>query len=636
MLPKVVILCNISLTIADVKADSAYLTNLYTSNREILNANSSRNISLLYKWLYECIDDREHQCCRKSLSNTWYDDHEGERLPSRVIDVGKLDGSEAPRLLITKGEKGRYIALSHRWGQGPRTRLTTDRVDEFVQALPMGELSLTFKDAVQATRNLGISYLWIDSLCIIQDDRGDWENEAARMGLYFEKAICTLAAVDAVDDNTNQDVGLFSARETDELAVTVDCPFEDDGEEPPTMDDPCWEGRMERLIFSSALPSNKDIVLRPRWKGLWATMRFTTWHDRAWIVQERVLSRRVIYYTGRKLFWECQKISADEENMEANVSPLRGQFLESLGSMLQASKPISPWKWLDYLSPWRYMVTEYSGSNLTRETDKLLAFHGVCERLSSRIGRQIYLGTILDGTGGDLLWARKDEASGTYAEFHAPSWSWLSFKGQITHSFSTLNGTCRLDLAQMRVVHLRACTTDDRCRAQRCGMLTFTTTFQHAIVAEFLEQWPTLTNDELIHVLGSTVHSEPYSIPRAEDSTVSIPRRELTLPPKVQVLRDRKTRRIMGWFVGDRPGKQGDEHEILCAHVMTWRADGRPAAANITGRIEGFEYFNERNVDLIGLEVASEHPRRYRRIGRGRIVMTGRQRCSSSQEFCLL
>jgi hypothetical protein len=91
----------------------------------------------------------------KSLTGASYNDDGGESLPSRVVDVGALDGSEPAKLLITNGEKGRYAALSHRWGRSAYRRQSK----QLNPALPMSKLPLTFKDALQLIRNLGSFYL---------------------------------------------------------------------------------------------------------------------------------------------------------------------------------------------------------------------------------------------------------------------------------------------------------------------------------------------------------------------------------------------------------------------------------------------------------------------------------------------
>lgn len=106
-------------------------------------------------------------------------------LPTRVLYVGTSD-SDNVQLFISNGAKGKYAALSHRWGNRETTACTTTKtIDSWTSIIPMDSLSQLFRDAIFVTRRLGFLYLWIDSLCILQDSREDWEREAASMGDVF-------------------------------------------------------------------------------------------------------------------------------------------------------------------------------------------------------------------------------------------------------------------------------------------------------------------------------------------------------------------------------------------------------------------------------------------------------------------
>ncbi|KAN0077636.1 Heterokaryon incompatibility protein (HET) domain containing protein [Elaphomyces granulatus] len=107
---------------------------------------------------------------------------EETELPTRVLAVGS---PKDLRLHCSKkDEKGKYIALSHCWGanQGQLPlRTTKDKLKDYKQHIEFSELPQTFQDAVTVAREIGIEYLWIDSLCIIQDDSGDWKEESQKM-----------------------------------------------------------------------------------------------------------------------------------------------------------------------------------------------------------------------------------------------------------------------------------------------------------------------------------------------------------------------------------------------------------------------------------------------------------------------
>lgn len=166
------------------------------SSRSSLKPKSKRFFEMISTWIKDCQDN--HSACKSTTSCG--------TLPTRVIDVGSPDGRTEPRLYETSGEPGDYIALSHCWGGAQPLRTTKETICSLKTCIPWAELPNTFQDAIKVTRGLGIRYLWIDSLCIIQDDAQDWEREAANMAVIFEAAYLTIAATAA----TNGSVCSFS------------------------------------------------------------------------------------------------------------------------------------------------------------------------------------------------------------------------------------------------------------------------------------------------------------------------------------------------------------------------------------------------------------------------------------------
>ena len=118
------------------------------------------------------------------------------KLPTRVLDVRGADDSLPPRLVETRGlyDKGKYIALSHCWGLDRHIVTNEANFKSHKRGIPYESLPKTFQDAVVMARRLAASYLWIDFLCIIQDDVQDWKDEAMKMADVYRNAYCTLAA----------------------------------------------------------------------------------------------------------------------------------------------------------------------------------------------------------------------------------------------------------------------------------------------------------------------------------------------------------------------------------------------------------------------------------------------------------
>src|SRR5579862_1975868 len=155
-------------------------------------------ISTINYWLDYCRNN--HSGCVSS---------QPDFMPTRVVDVGLVEDRE-PRLVFTAGldaaDRGlarRYLALSHCWGSGmpPTATTTLSTIPDRLQAIPIAGLSRTFVDFIGIARKMRVQYVWIDSLCIIQDSKEDWENEAAQMASVYSNAYCTVAASSSADGN---------------------------------------------------------------------------------------------------------------------------------------------------------------------------------------------------------------------------------------------------------------------------------------------------------------------------------------------------------------------------------------------------------------------------------------------------
>ncbi|CAG9949344.1 unnamed protein product [Clonostachys rosea f. rosea IK726] len=138
-------------------------------------------------WLKTCLI--EHAECRLGQLI------ELTRLPKRIIDVGPEDGSEAPKLLPGKGRRGLYLTLSYRWSEHTSNFMTTRRnLKQHYFEIPVQKLSQTIRDAITITRRCGLRYLWVDALCIVQDDRSDWQVQAESMASIYQNSLFTISA----------------------------------------------------------------------------------------------------------------------------------------------------------------------------------------------------------------------------------------------------------------------------------------------------------------------------------------------------------------------------------------------------------------------------------------------------------
>lgn len=232
----------------------------------LLEADTGTHFSLLREWLRDCND---------SHSDHGYDSAKDSELPTRVLDVGDSENPERLLLHVTKGEPGKYIALSHCWGDAIPLRTEKETIAAHCKAIKFENLPELFQDAVIVTRELGVQFLWIDSLCIIQDDEEDWQHEAKRMEKVFASAYCTIAATSAENSNEH-----FLPRLGKKFVKLVD-----NSTGTPFSVYACEVG-------GSFNDDVEDGVL----------------NKRGWVYQERALSPRTIHFTATQTYWECGSV----------------------------------------------------------------------------------------------------------------------------------------------------------------------------------------------------------------------------------------------------------------------------------------------------------------------------------------
>ncbi|KAK7916913.1 heterokaryon incompatibility protein [Apiospora marii] len=143
-------------------------------------------VATVQKWLREC--SFTHSLCRSNRKH---------RAPTRLISIG--NGNIRLMLTDEMEQVPAYAALSYCWGLEPFIMLTSETIDAFMIAIPDCQLPKTFRDAIFIARGLGISYIWIDALCIIQGDLRDWHLEAGRMYSVYGGSEVTIAASSAAN-----------------------------------------------------------------------------------------------------------------------------------------------------------------------------------------------------------------------------------------------------------------------------------------------------------------------------------------------------------------------------------------------------------------------------------------------------
>ncbi|KAI9785191.1 MAG: hypothetical protein M1839_000829 [Geoglossum umbratile] len=236
-------------------------------------------------WLQKCIDF--HSLCN-AVGNVPH------IMPSRLLYIEYSSQSHPTVLLVEVKEadhKIEYLAFSHCWGDCEAFKLSTANYNTSLEGIKFFELSKNSQHAIQITLRLGYSYIWIDSLCIIQDSPLDWATESAKMGNVYSNAVCTIAST----GSSSGDGGCFHERDYHSLrpyGIRVTLLGEFVGSIYIWRDDVFdFERNVDRA------PLNK----------------------RGWVLQERLLSRRILHFGADMLYWECWQRSASEVNTNGYI-----------------------------------------------------------------------------------------------------------------------------------------------------------------------------------------------------------------------------------------------------------------------------------------------------------------------------
>ena len=366
---------------------------------------SETTLARACNWVQNC--DTEHEGCKPM----------DVPLPTMVLDLEdpRLSPSSDRiiRLWETGGVHGSYTALSHCWGNSRHFTTTRSTISARKQGIEFAEMPKTFKDAVTVTRRLKIRFLWIDSLCICQDDQKDWEREASRMEDVYANAYLTIAATAAHDGSQ----GCFTYRNPPKYVMFDYIPPL--GVEGSTSSSSLMYAFLVLPLSKAARPSD-----RLQLPGEPLT-------SRAWTLQERLLSRRILHYASDQMHYECNEAFLSEDGYRV---PQRFISLEEQ----QPPAPSSGWKMgspqADMRDIWNKVLDIYGSRQLKFHSDRLPALSGLAKRFQSKFHKDEYIAGLWRSTLiGDLLWdMESDNHTVPWPPpecYRGPSWSWATVRG---------------------------------------------------------------------------------------------------------------------------------------------------------------------------------------------------------------
>jgi hypothetical protein len=336
-----------------------------------------------------------------------------ERLPAetpkRLIDLAsnKFEAHKV-QLIETHGLAFRYATLSYCWGFPHEGDWLTMRsnVTERADALETGSMPKTVRDSLLIAFKLNIRYIWIDALCIVQDDSDDWAIESAKMAGIYQGSILTIAA----SSSSSASQGCFNSKSESHFRMPYRVV-----EATSTLED----GRESSIyIYKRRKGARQDLYETEVSQGPWAL--------RGWTYQEQALARRILYYTDSQLLWECEHCRLTEDRFGAMVTrppvsitklekPIRGQMLLK--------------KW------YRGVVMEYSRRKLTYESDKLVALSALARATYLNKHVEYFAGIWKDSVLTGLLWYRRGEGRRA-KDSRCPSWSWASQNSALSYALT--------------------------------------------------------------------------------------------------------------------------------------------------------------------------------------------------------
>ncbi|KAI0415448.1 heterokaryon incompatibility protein-domain-containing protein [Xylaria grammica] len=397
-----------------------------------VDRNPRHHIEFAQYWMDHC--RTQHKLC----SSPFFSSASTSEMPTRVIDVGKSSDKHA-RLVTTRTAEiqAPYLALSYCWGAGVElaTALHDGNLRDFQSCIVEERLPRTHRDMFRLARDLGFRYVWIDALCIIQDNNADWEYESKRMAQVYGNATLTVIAGRAADSSEG-----FLENRLRPITGPCAIPFYD-------------EEIKQKLGLSEAEMGTLSLSL-PR------SSRYGPVSDRGWCFQESLLSSRALVFGEEQLWFKCQQLEIHEDGsvrrpISYNIqNPYNRTYASDpdakpTGVVKLDDREISR-RWLIFW--YREVLWEYTARKLSNPTDVFAAVSGLAQIAKSKI-RSRYLGGLweVDMVRG-LLWQcgrlpreppprrrvatlpcpRNDPSmQAQVVPMEVPSWSWAKLQSRV-------------------------------------------------------------------------------------------------------------------------------------------------------------------------------------------------------------
>ncbi|KAH6685330.1 heterokaryon incompatibility protein-domain-containing protein [Plectosphaerella plurivora] len=364
---------------------------------------SDRSQALAVRWLARCRANKDgtHDQCNQAT---------GGYMPTRLLDVeGAIKGQSLKLVSQSSNDassNNKFITLSHSWGQWGATdlpSLTTKNIAEReTVGIDMSLLPKTFHDAVIICSWFGVKWLWIDSFCIIQDSREDWQNEAAQMCNVYKHALLNISA----DHSRDARGGCFQPRGS---SMTTPLHIQHTG-------------------------TDAEFMIAPDEPDVFQSITKAPIAARGWVFQERQLSRRVLHFADTQLEWECCATgnSFASETYPNGFPGFKSEF--SGQPKVQSRGVLGDMSLREVHETWTGLCEQYSTKSLSYASDKLVALSGLAREFAEVLVDDRYIAGLWQSTlPHSLMWKADTDGARVSGDIYVgPSWSWVSIDGEVS------------------------------------------------------------------------------------------------------------------------------------------------------------------------------------------------------------
>ncbi|KAI1410506.1 heterokaryon incompatibility protein-domain-containing protein [Hypoxylon sp. FL1857] len=368
-----------------------------------------------------------HSCLRMEGIHSDCEDTAGTYVPSRLLKLDACSQGPPKMRLCSPDKPTPYAVLSYCWGGDQAHKTTSTTLAANYMNIQWDSLPRSIQDAIQVTLNIGLEYIWVDSICIIQDDDVDKQREIASMPRVYNESVVTIVAARAKSAQEGFLHHLSTTKYKDRIfKLGFKCEHGTSGH--------AYLVKEDQYNYGESDPID----------------------SRAWTLQESYLSKRIIRYGSKQCSMTCQCSLSKPQIVDGWVldqsydAPNIGNIIFPRSKLSISSEDIAKWKHYykeehgtdpiefndteenDIYNDWRELVMNYSTRSLTVPADRILAISGLADRIAPAIQSRYLAGHWENHLPGDLLW---EIASASLAlrptTYQGPSWSWTSVNGSV-------------------------------------------------------------------------------------------------------------------------------------------------------------------------------------------------------------